>query len=48
MWVDTTSGSPAISRDIHKRLQAVGVEFCDAPISGGPAGAEKGTLTVGK
>jgi 3-hydroxyisobutyrate dehydrogenase len=44
--VDCTSGDPATSRLIHERLAAHGVDFIDAPVSGGVAGAEKGTLTV--
>ncbi len=44
--VDCTSGDPATSRTIHDRLAANGVDFIDAPVSGGTAGAEKGTLTV--
>ena len=44
--VDCTSGDPATSRRIAARLAARGVDFVDAPVSGGVAGAEKGTLTV--
>jgi 3-hydroxyisobutyrate dehydrogenase len=44
--VDCTSGDPAGSRRIAARLAAVGVDFIDAPVSGGVAGAEKGALTV--
>ncbi len=46
LFVDCTSGDPATSRRIGERLAAVGVAFIDAPVSGGVAGAEKGTLTV--
>ncbi|MGH7619835.1 MAG: NAD(P)-dependent oxidoreductase [Gemmatimonadaceae bacterium] len=44
--VDCTSGDPATSRAIAARLASLGVSFLDAPVSGGVAGAEKGTLTV--
>jgi 3-hydroxyisobutyrate dehydrogenase len=44
--VDCTSGDPESSRRIARRLAERGVEFMDAPVSGGVAGAEKGALTV--
>jgi 3-hydroxyisobutyrate dehydrogenase len=44
--VDCTSGDPATSQRIAARLEAAGVEFLDAPVSGGVAGAEAGALTV--
>lgn len=44
--VDCTSGDPAGSRRIAERLAAQGVDFIDAPVSGGTSGAEAGTLTV--
>ncbi|MEA3247785.1 MAG: NAD(P)-dependent oxidoreductase [Gemmatimonadota bacterium] len=44
--VDCTSGDPAASRRIAARLGRKGVAFLDAPVSGGVAGAEIGTLTV--
>jgi 3-hydroxyisobutyrate dehydrogenase len=44
--VDCTSGDPATSRRIHARLAEHGVDFIDAPVSGGVAGAEAGTLTL--
>jgi len=44
--VDCTSGDPATSRRIAARLAARGVQFMDAPVSGGVAGAQKGALTV--
>jgi 3-hydroxyisobutyrate dehydrogenase len=44
--VDCTSGDPATSRRIAARLAEKGVDYLDAPVSGGVAGAEKGTLTV--
>src|SRR5512142_115039 len=44
--VDCTSGAPATSRVIGAALAAKGIDFIDAPVSGGTIGAEKGTLTV--
>jgi len=44
--VDCTSGDPATSRRIAAQLAEHGVDFIDAPVSGGTIGAEKGTLTV--
>jgi 3-hydroxyisobutyrate dehydrogenase len=46
LLVDCTSGDPAASRRIAKRLAAKGVAFVDAPVSGGVKGAVAGTLTV--
>jgi 3-hydroxyisobutyrate dehydrogenase len=46
LLIDCTSGDPAASRRIAARLAAKGVDFLDAPVSGGVAGAEIGTLTV--
>ena len=44
--VDCTSGEPATSRRIAEQLREHGVDFIDAPVSGGVSGAEKGALTV--
>ncbi|HEX6533939.1 MAG TPA: NAD(P)-dependent oxidoreductase [Gemmatimonadaceae bacterium] len=44
--VDCTSGDPAASRRIAARLAKLGIDFMDAPVSGGTSGAERGTLTV--
>jgi len=44
--VDTTSGDPQATRALAARLQAAGLRFIDAPVSGGAAGARKGTLTM--
>jgi 3-hydroxyisobutyrate dehydrogenase len=44
--VDCTSGDPASARRVASALAARGVEFLDAPVSGGTTGAEEGTLTV--
>lgn len=44
--VDLTSGIPAVSRRIAARLLSRDVGWADAPVSGGTAGAEAGTLTI--
>lgn len=44
--VDCTSGDPHASRFIAQRLAEHGVDFLDAPVSGGVVGAEAGKLTV--
>lgn len=44
--VDATSGDPHASRSIAGRLAERGVDFLDAPVSGGVVGAEAGKLTV--
>lgn len=44
--VDCTSGDPHESRSIANRLAQQGVDFLDAPVSGGVVGAEAGRLTV--
>jgi 3-hydroxyisobutyrate dehydrogenase len=44
--VDCTSGDPATSQRIARRMADHGVAFLDAPVSGGSNGAETGTLTV--
>lgn len=46
LLVDCTSGDPATSKRIAARLAEHGIGFLDAPVSGGTAGAEAGTLTV--
>jgi 3-hydroxyisobutyrate dehydrogenase len=44
--VDCTSGDPATSRRIAARLAERGVDYLDAPVSGGVKGAVEGILTV--
>jgi len=44
--IDCTSGDPPTSRSIAAELGGRGIEFIDAPVSGGTAGAKSGTLTV--
>jgi 3-hydroxyisobutyrate dehydrogenase len=44
--VDCSTIDPDVERAQHERVDAVGAKFLDAPLSGGTAGAEAGTLTV--
>ena len=44
--VDCTSGDPPTSRSIAAELGGRGVDFIDAPVSGGTVAAKSGTLTV--
>lgn len=44
--VDMSTISPATSRELAAQAQERGVDFLDAPVSGGTQGAEAGTLTI--
>ncbi len=44
--IDHTTASAGLARQLAARTQARGASFLDAPISGGQAGAEAGTLTI--
>ena len=44
--VDCSTIDPEVSRAQHRRVTSTGARFLDAPLSGGTAGAEKGTLTL--
>ena len=44
--VDHSTVGPATSRAIYAAAHEKGARFLDAPVSGGPAGAEAGTLTI--
>jgi 3-hydroxyisobutyrate dehydrogenase-like beta-hydroxyacid dehydrogenase len=44
--VDHTTASADVAREVHAGAKAKGIEFLDAPVSGGQAGAENGKLTV--
>jgi 3-hydroxyisobutyrate dehydrogenase-like beta-hydroxyacid dehydrogenase len=46
VFVDHTTVSAAVTRELHGVADAAGVDFVDAPISGGQAGAENGQLVV--
>ena len=46
IYIDNTTASATVARELHKNAKAHGFGFLDAPVSGGQAGAEKGALTV--
>jgi len=46
LWCDTSTVDPASARAVEAAARAKGIGFLDCPVSGGPIGAEAGTLTV--
>ncbi|HEV7286813.1 MAG TPA: NAD(P)-dependent oxidoreductase, partial [Kaistia sp.] len=46
VFVDHTTASADLARELHAAGKEKGVECIDAPVSGGQAGAENGALTV--
>ncbi|WP_295132273.1 NAD(P)-dependent oxidoreductase [uncultured Reyranella sp.] len=46
IFFDNTTASADIARELHAAGQKLGIDFIDAPVSGGQAGAENGQLTV--
>ncbi|MBL0423254.1 NAD(P)-dependent oxidoreductase [Ramlibacter sp. AW1] len=44
--VDHTTASADVARELHAQAQALGLQFMDAPVSGGQSGAQNGQLTV--
>ena len=46
IFVDHTTASAKVARELHEAAKGKGFEFIDAPVSGGQAGAENGQLTV--
>jgi len=46
IFVDHTTASAAVARELYAAAQSQGKGFVDAPVSGGQAGAENGALTV--
>jgi 3-hydroxyisobutyrate dehydrogenase len=46
VFVDHTTASAEVARELYAAAQAAGFHFVDAPVSGGQAGAENGRLTV--
>ncbi len=46
IFVDHTTASADVARELHGLAKARGLGFVDAPVSGGQAGAENGVLTV--
>ena len=46
IFVDHTTASASIARELAAAAQSAGLAFIDAPVSGGQAGAQNGMLTV--
>lgn len=46
VFVDHTTASAEVARELHAAARARGLHFVDAPVSGGQAGAVNGALTV--
>src|SRR6266568_1666955 len=46
IYIDHSTVSPGLNRWCAEQLTAKSADFLDAPVSGGPAGAQAGTLTV--
>jgi 3-hydroxyisobutyrate dehydrogenase len=44
--IDMSTSSPSLTRLMYGKFKKKGVEILDAPVSGGKAGAEKGTLAI--
>ena len=46
IFVDHTTASAEVARELYAAAKALGLQFIDAPVSGGQAGAQNGLLTV--
>lgn len=46
IWVDHSTTSATVARELNQRAIALGGQFIDAPITGGQAGAEQGQLAI--
>jgi 3-hydroxyisobutyrate dehydrogenase-like beta-hydroxyacid dehydrogenase len=46
LFVDLSTISPSLARTLAERFEKKEAQLLDAPISGGPAGAEAGTLAI--
>jgi 3-hydroxyisobutyrate dehydrogenase len=46
VFVDMSTGPPALARRLADELGAAGIDSLDAPVSGGPRGAETATLSI--
>ncbi|MBE3595805.1 MAG: NAD(P)-dependent oxidoreductase [Hydrogenibacillus sp.] len=46
IWIDLSTIAPVHAKDFARRAEHFGAAFLDAPVSGGPMGAESGTLTI--
>jgi 3-hydroxyisobutyrate dehydrogenase len=46
IFIDNTTASAEVARELDAEARKKGIHFLDAPVSGGQAGAENGALTV--
>ena len=46
IFIDHTTASADVARELHADAARLGLGFIDAPVSGGQAGAQNGALTV--
>ncbi|NMM09596.1 MAG: NAD(P)-dependent oxidoreductase [Polaromonas sp.] len=46
VFVDHTTASATVARELYSAARNIGLQFIDAPVSGGQAGAQNGALTV--
>ena len=46
VFVDHTTASAEVARELHQTAKTLGLHFVDAPVSGGQGGAVNGALTV--
>lgn len=46
IFVDHTTASAEVARELYEKARELGIGFVDAPVSGGQAGAVNGALTV--
>jgi 2-hydroxy-3-oxopropionate reductase len=46
LFVDMSSVSPVATKELARRVNALGCEYVDAPVSGGDVGARNATLTI--
>ncbi|PKR89059.1 oxidoreductase [Pleomorphomonas diazotrophica] len=46
VFIDHTTASADVARELQEKAVALGLDFLDAPVSGGQAGAENGALTI--
>jgi 3-hydroxyisobutyrate dehydrogenase len=45
-WIDLSTSSPTLMRTLYEEFAAQGIAVLDAPVSGGPAGADSGRLAI--
>ena len=46
VWVDMSTVSPSVSREVAKKVEAAGARMLDAPVSGSVPQVQSGTLTI--